>query len=705
MVGGGYIALEFASIFHGLGVETTLTYRGKRLLRGFDAEIGTRMAEEMAAKGVAICFGCEPAAIRKKKCLEIEFTDGRLRETDLVMFATGRRPNTAKLGLESAGVKLAADGAVIVDRYSKTSVDSIHAVGDVTNRINLTPVATAEAMWLARTLFRGEPTPVDHDNVPTAVFANPNLATVGLSEEKARERYGALDIYKASFRALKLTMTDKKERTFMKLVVERASQRVVGAHMIGADAGEMIQGIAIAVKLGATKAQFDATIGIHPTAAEEFVTCAKRPLTLGTVSCCSVGHYGRHQSVWAAHRGDAGVPAPRRKTSTSTSASSAPASPGLTTAYLLARAGKQVVVLDDGPVAGGMTQVTTAHLTNELDDRYFEIEKLHGREGARLAAESHTAAIDRIETIVRQERIDCDFARARRLSVPRRGRRARTLERELEAAHRAGLRAVAMLERAPFRVVRHRALPALPEPGRSSTRSSTSPRVAQAIEHEGGRIFTDTHADQHRRRRSGGGAGRQARRHRRRGRRRDQRADQRPRRHPHQAGALHDLRHRRARAAQARCRRCCPGTPATRTTTCRTATDDLLIVGGEDHKTGQADDSPERYAPARSLGAPALPDDGRGRVRAGAGRSWRRRTASPSSAAIPMDHENVYVATGDSGMGMTHGTIAGMLLTDLILGRTNPWATLYDPSRVTLRRGGATSRARTSTSRCSTPTG
>jgi len=280
VVGGGYIALEFASIFHGLGVQTTLTYRGKRLLRGFDAEIGARVAEEMAAKGMDICFGCEPAAIRRKQDLEIEFTDGSIRHTDLVLFATGRRPNTAKLGLESAGVKLAADGAVIVDRFSRTSIDSIHAIGDVTNRINLTPVATAEAMWLARTLFRGEPTPVDHENVATAVFANPNVATVGLSEEKARERFGALDIYKASFRSLKLTMTERSdhptERTFMKLVVERASQRVVGAHMIGADAGEVIQGVAIAVKLGATKAQFDATIGIHPTAAEEFVTLREK---------------------------------------------------------------------------------------------------------------------------------------------------------------------------------------------------------------------------------------------------------------------------------------------------------------------------------------------------------------------------------------------------------------------------------------------
>ena len=273
VVGGGYIALEFASIFHGLGVDTMLTYRGKRLLRGFDAEIGTRMAEEMSAKGVNVCFGCEPAALRKKKeRIEIEFTDGRIEQADLVMFATGRRPNTAKLGLEAAGVQLAADGAVIVDRYSASTVPSIHAVGDVTNRINLTPVATAEAMWLARTLFRGEPTAVDHANVPTAVFTHPNLATVGLSEEKARERYGAVDIYKASFRALKLTMTEKAERTFMKLVVDRETQRVVGAHMIGADAGEIIQGVAIAIKLGATKAQFDATIGIHPTAAEEFVT-------------------------------------------------------------------------------------------------------------------------------------------------------------------------------------------------------------------------------------------------------------------------------------------------------------------------------------------------------------------------------------------------------------------------------------------------
>jgi glutathione reductase (NADPH) len=277
VVGGGYIAVEFASIFHGLGVETLLAYRGKRLLRGFDQEIGERLGEEMTAKGVRIRFGAEPHRIRSREGgFEVEYGDGSKDETDLVMFATGRHPNSANLGLEAAGVRLAADGTVIVDKYSNTSVDSIHAIGDLTNRVNLTPVATAEAMWLARTLFGGEPTAIDHDNIPTAVFANPNVATVGLSEERAREKFGAVDVYKASFRALKLTLGESKERTFMKLVVDRTTQKVVGAHMIGVDAGEVIQGIAVAVKLGATKAQFDATLGIHPTVAEEFVTLRER---------------------------------------------------------------------------------------------------------------------------------------------------------------------------------------------------------------------------------------------------------------------------------------------------------------------------------------------------------------------------------------------------------------------------------------------
>ncbi len=274
VVGGGYIAVEFASIFHGLGVQTTLAYRGAQLLRGFDAELGQRLGEEMGRHGVSVLLKANPAKIEPG--LKVTFEDGSVQTFDLVMFATGRKPNTANLGLEAADVKLAADGAVVVDNYSKSSVPSIHAIGDVTNRINLTPVATAEGMALSKTLFGNTPTPVDHENVPTAVFAHPNLATVGLSEETARERFGKVDIYKTSFRSLKHTMGKSEEKIFMKLVVDAASQRVVGAHMIGPDAGEVIQGIAIAVKLGATKAQFDATLGIHPTAAEEFVTMREK---------------------------------------------------------------------------------------------------------------------------------------------------------------------------------------------------------------------------------------------------------------------------------------------------------------------------------------------------------------------------------------------------------------------------------------------
>jgi len=274
VVGGSYVAVEFASIFNGLGVKTTLAYRGARLLRGFDHELGERLAEEMADKGVSVHLNANPARIAPG--LQVAFDDGSSERYDLVLFGTGRKPNTAELGLEAAGVRLDAEGAVVVDRYSKTSVDSIWAIGDVTNRMNLTPVATAEGTWLARTLFGGEPTPVDHENVPTAVFADPNLATVGLSEEQARSRFGAVDVYRTSFRALKHTLGPGRERIFVKLVVDAASQRVVGAHMIGPDAGEIIQGVAIAVKMGATKAQFDATIGIHPTAAEEFVTLREK---------------------------------------------------------------------------------------------------------------------------------------------------------------------------------------------------------------------------------------------------------------------------------------------------------------------------------------------------------------------------------------------------------------------------------------------
>ena len=270
LVGGGYIAVEFASIFNGLGIETTLAYRGTHLLRGFDADLGSHLGEEMARKGVRVRLQANPIRVHADR--SVDFADGTSSRYDLVMFATGRKPNTASLGLEGAGVALAEDGAVVVDAYSRTSAGSIWAIGDVTNRVNLTPVATAEGMWLARTLFGNQPTPVDHENVATAVFSDPNVSTVGLSEEVARERFGAVDVYKASFRALKHTLGERQDRTFMKLVVDGSSQRVVGAHMVGPDAGEIMQGIAIAVKLGATKAQFDATIGIHPTAAEEFVT-------------------------------------------------------------------------------------------------------------------------------------------------------------------------------------------------------------------------------------------------------------------------------------------------------------------------------------------------------------------------------------------------------------------------------------------------
>ena len=277
VVGGGYIAVEFASIFNGLGVKTTLCYRGERLLRGFDHELGEKLAEELAKKGIAVRLKTDPASLAKAGGdIEATFRNGAKESFGLVLFATGRKPNTEGLGLEAAGVELAPDGAVRVDDYSRSSVPSIHAIGDVTNRINLTPVATAEGMALAKTLFRGEPTAMDHADVPTAVFSHPNVATVGLSEADARKRFGAVDIYKTSFRSLLHTLTPNTERIFMKLVVDAASQRVVGAHMVGPEAGEIIQGIAIAVKMGATKAQFDATIGIHPTAAEEFVTLREK---------------------------------------------------------------------------------------------------------------------------------------------------------------------------------------------------------------------------------------------------------------------------------------------------------------------------------------------------------------------------------------------------------------------------------------------
>jgi glutathione reductase (NADPH) len=273
VVGGGYIAVEFAGIFNGLGSRTTELYRGELFMRGFDDDVRRTLAVEMRKKGVDLRFGATVARIEKQgTLLRAWLDDGTELEAEQILYATGRAPNVAGLGLEQAGVALDPAGAVVVDAYMRTSVPGIWAIGDVTNRLNLTPVAIHEGMAVAATLFAGRPTSPDHADVPTAVFSQPSVGTVGLTETVARERYGALDVYRTSFRPLRHTLTGSEEKTLMKLVVDRASQRVVGAHMVGPDAGEIIQGIAIAIKCGATKANFDATLGIHPTAAEEFVT-------------------------------------------------------------------------------------------------------------------------------------------------------------------------------------------------------------------------------------------------------------------------------------------------------------------------------------------------------------------------------------------------------------------------------------------------
>ena len=275
VVGGGYIAVEFASIFHGLGVDTTLIYRGERLLKEFDADLGRFLAEQMQHKGTRILFRSNIDRIERadgEGGLAATLADGSVLEADCVMYATGRAPNTRGLGLEDAGVKLASNGAVVVDANFESSVPSIYAVGDVIDRVLLTPVALAEGMVVAERLFGAGGRSLDYAGIPTVIFSNPNVGTVGLSEAQARERHGAVDVYRTEFGALKHQLTRSGEKVLMKLVVERASDRVLGVHMVGPDAGEIIQGFAVALKCGATKRQFDATIGIHPTIAEEFVT-------------------------------------------------------------------------------------------------------------------------------------------------------------------------------------------------------------------------------------------------------------------------------------------------------------------------------------------------------------------------------------------------------------------------------------------------
>lgn len=274
VVGGGYIAVEFAGIFNGLGSQVDLFYRGDEILRHFDDDLRRVLHEEMVKHGVAIHTHANVRAIERGAdgALTLDVDGTPHGPYDAVLYATGRHPNTDGLGLENAGVEREASGAIRVDAYSATNVPSIHAIGDVTSRPQLTPVATRDGALLAASLFGGRRTEADHRAIPSAVFSQPELATVGLAEHEARAQYGAVDIYKTSFRALKHTLTGRDEKIFMKLVVVRDSQRVVGAHMIGPDAAETIQGIAIAVRMGATKAQFDETIGIHPSAAEEFVT-------------------------------------------------------------------------------------------------------------------------------------------------------------------------------------------------------------------------------------------------------------------------------------------------------------------------------------------------------------------------------------------------------------------------------------------------
>jgi glutathione reductase (NADPH) len=273
VIGGGYIACEFASIFNGLGSRVTQLYRGAQVLRGFDDDVRAFVAAEMAKKGVELRLNAQVASLRRTDAgLLARLADGSAIEADAVLAATGRWPNTAGLGLEAAGVQRDEHGAIVVDDAFRTSVPHIAAVGDVIDRVQLTPVALAEAMVVVDRLFGSGARTIDYENIPTAVFTHPNIGTVGLTETQARQRSGGVRIYRSDFKPLKHTLSGSSERTLMKLVVDEASDRVLGVHMVGADAGEIVQGFAVALKAGATKAVFDATIGIHPTAAEEFVT-------------------------------------------------------------------------------------------------------------------------------------------------------------------------------------------------------------------------------------------------------------------------------------------------------------------------------------------------------------------------------------------------------------------------------------------------
>jgi len=275
--GGGYIAVEFAGIFAGLGSHVTLVYRSENILRGFDDEVRHHVRTEMEARGIRVLTGCKVVGVEDASGqFSVRLSSRNQVPADQVMFATGRVPNVKGLGLKEVGVEIAKNGGIAVDEYSRTSAQNIHAVGDVTNRINLTPVAIREGHAFADTVFGGKPTAVDHTNVPTAVFSDPEVGTVGWSEAQARERLAQTDIYKAMFKPLKATLSGRNTSVLMKLVVDGLSDRVVGCHVVGEGAAEIAQIAAIAVKMGAKKADFDATMALHPTAAEELVTMRKR---------------------------------------------------------------------------------------------------------------------------------------------------------------------------------------------------------------------------------------------------------------------------------------------------------------------------------------------------------------------------------------------------------------------------------------------
>lgn len=273
IVGGGYIAVEFSGIFHGLGCDVSLLYRGDEILRGFDDSVRSFVHQELTNKGIDVRTGAQVAAItRTESGMRLGLKSGETLQLNALMYATGRRANTGKLQLERVNVATGKDGSILVDDYYQTSQSNIYAIGDVIGKVPLTPVALTEGMAVARTIALNEPTKVDYNNIPTAVFCQPNMGAVGLTEEQAKQQCKDVAIYESTFKYLRHTLTGSSERVFMKLIVDAASDLVLGVHMVGPDAGEVIQGMGVALKAGATKATFDATIGIHPTVAEEFVT-------------------------------------------------------------------------------------------------------------------------------------------------------------------------------------------------------------------------------------------------------------------------------------------------------------------------------------------------------------------------------------------------------------------------------------------------